>query len=591
MLEARGAAGAGWGSKRADLRAGKTAWWVLACAVLLMSCSSSGSGGKSSHDGGSNELTPEQRSLCERAVERFCELSCSCGAPSCVTGNPAPSGSGVVRLTWSDAADCAAAYRREWCEVGSQMPASIDVCASAVDALACTAGSVTRPDACNPAPMGSGANACSSDDQCPGSHCAKAQHGSIADLEPVEAGQCATECRTNGAVHVFCGSTCSPAEGMYCLPGWGCVGASGSGTGESSCQCARDDGRSELSAEICDGKDNDCNGVVDDAATTDVYCAQRVGAGNGCEDGSCRVCPIRCDGSCVDPDLDPKHCGACGNACVEGQSCSAGGCVDAHAVVQGRSAIERMQAFRGDVYFIERFEDGVFRCPAAGCGPNPLRITPEERVDLVSLPAEDETAGDPSFAYVQIFQQGSQVSSRVKTCPVSGCGVGPSELGELALQASTLGVRAGRAFLGVVEGAADPGVYTCPDTGCADPPQQLNGELSASQEPTFATDATQLYFTMPPRIGVFRCPLAGPCDTASAVFEGGYRTRLLGVDGGYVYVDHQTSSSERGVARCPVAGCTAPEKISDVPLFAAVMTASCSSCEVVSMEAWSTSAR
>jgi hypothetical protein len=573
MLEARGATNAGWRSERAHPSARKSTRWALACAALLVSCSSSGSGGKGWRDAGS-DLTPEQRSLCEHTVDKFCELGCSCSAeaPSCVTGNSAPFSSGVVRLTWSDAADCAAAYRREWCEPGDQAPSSIEGCASAVDALACAEGGVTRPDACNPAPMGSGANACSSDDQCPESHCAKAQRavGSITNLEPVEAGQCATECRTNGDVHVFCGSACSPGAGEYCRPGWVCVGATGVGTGASTCQCSRDDTRPERSAEICDGKDNDCNGVVDDAAAADAHCSQNVRAGFGCQDGSCQLCPARCDGSCVDTDLDAKYCGGCGNACAEGQTCAGGACVDAHAVVQGRSPIERMQAFRGDVYFTERYEYGLFRCPAEGCAPSPLRLTADEAIELVSMPAGDETAVDPSFAFVQVFQQGSEVGNRLKTCPVSGCGAAPRELGDLPLQASTLAVRGDRAFLGVVEGDADPGVYTCLGTGCTDPPEQLNGELSAGQEPTFATDATHLYFTMPPRIGVFRCPLGGPCDTASALFESGYRTGLVGVDGRYVYVEHQTSSSERGVARCPVAGCTAPEKIFDVPLSATV---------------------
>jgi len=34
----------------------------------------------------------------------------------------------------------------------------------------------------------------------------------------------------------------------------------------------------------------------------------------------------RCNGACVDPDTDPAHCGACGNACGAGETCASGAC-------------------------------------------------------------------------------------------------------------------------------------------------------------------------------------------------------------------------------------------------------------------------
>lgn len=35
-----------------------------------------------------------------------------------------------------------------------------------------------------------------------------------------------------------------------------------------------------------------------------------------------------CEADCVDMDVDPNHCGTCGNTCGDGQSCSSGSCVD-----------------------------------------------------------------------------------------------------------------------------------------------------------------------------------------------------------------------------------------------------------------------
>jgi len=48
-----------------------------------------------------------------------------------------------------------------------------------------------------------------------------------------------------------------------------------------------------------------------------------------CDAGDC-VCPgagqTECDGACVDVQTDAAHCGACGEACSEGQTCVAGAC-------------------------------------------------------------------------------------------------------------------------------------------------------------------------------------------------------------------------------------------------------------------------
>jgi hypothetical protein len=66
--------------------------------------------------------------------------------------------------------------------------------------------------------------------------------------------------------------------------------------------------------EICDGKDNDCDGNADDNATC---------PGMGmCQAGVC-VCPPteQCNGVCVDKTSDEAHCGACNNPCPPGGVC------------------------------------------------------------------------------------------------------------------------------------------------------------------------------------------------------------------------------------------------------------------------------
>lgn len=71
--------------------------------------------------------------------------------------------------------------------------------------------------------------------------------------------------------------------------------------------------------EVCDGKDNNCEGAVDEA----VSCPGLL----ECIGGSC-VCPAdnACGSECVDKDTNVAHCGACNNACPPTASCVGGSC-------------------------------------------------------------------------------------------------------------------------------------------------------------------------------------------------------------------------------------------------------------------------
>lgn len=44
-------------------------------------------------------------------------------------------------------------------------------------------------------------------------------------------------------------------------------------------------------------------------------------------DGGCAGSLLACGAACVDPATDPRHCGGCNNACQNGGTCVAGGCV------------------------------------------------------------------------------------------------------------------------------------------------------------------------------------------------------------------------------------------------------------------------
>jgi len=81
----------------------------------------------------------------------------------------------------------------------------------------------------------------------------------------------------------------------------------------------------EPSPEVCNGKDDDCNGTKDDPAAADADCVSKNGAGYVCQGGLC-TCPHVCGGTCADIGTDTENCGACGTACPAGGSCVAGKC-------------------------------------------------------------------------------------------------------------------------------------------------------------------------------------------------------------------------------------------------------------------------
>jgi hypothetical protein len=74
---------------------------------------------------------------------------------------------------------------------------------------------------------------------------------------------------------------------------------------------------------VCDGSDQDCDGVADDGfdLQTDPRNCGRCGR-------SCGANERCCGGGCVVLATDPLHCGECGNDCGDGMTCCAGGCVD-----------------------------------------------------------------------------------------------------------------------------------------------------------------------------------------------------------------------------------------------------------------------
>jgi hypothetical protein len=77
--------------------------------------------------------------------------------------------------------------------------------------------------------------------------------------------------------------------------------------------------------EQCNGRDDDCNGAVDEGEAVELGCPP----GGQCNQGVCS-CDGKggtdCSGECVDLSSDPLHCGDCRFPCPEGWDCIDGLC-------------------------------------------------------------------------------------------------------------------------------------------------------------------------------------------------------------------------------------------------------------------------
>jgi Stigma-specific protein, Stig1 len=119
-----------------------------------------------------------------------------------------------------------------------------------------------------------------------------------------------------------------PAESMS-LGGLNSVGSpSGAGAGGKGNASAA--GGAGVPIANCTAPQASCNGVCTDLTSVAHCgtCEQACVTGQSCTAGAC-VCPaaqVTCNGACVDTQTSVEHCGGCSKPCATGAACNAGVC-------------------------------------------------------------------------------------------------------------------------------------------------------------------------------------------------------------------------------------------------------------------------
>ncbi len=152
--------------------------------------------------------------------------------------------------------------------------------------------------------------------------------------------ECSSQlCVSTGAAGAVCSRVCLSDSDCPNAENWGCVLPNGADFRVCGCLSDSDE-------EICeDGRDNNCDGIVDDCRLCDDAmvsrndplncgrCDNACRSDQACIEGEC-ACPafgqMECDGACVDTLLSTSNCGGCGVACGSGQVCRNNACTCAN---------------------------------------------------------------------------------------------------------------------------------------------------------------------------------------------------------------------------------------------------------------------
>jgi hypothetical protein len=132
----------------------------------------------------------------------------------------------------------------------------------------------------------------------------------------------------------------------------------------------------EAAATACPGAEVLCSGGCVDPSSSNGNCGACGNAcsnGETCQGGAC-ACPsgeTTCGGHCVAESDDPDHCGACGHGCLGG-ACSGGLCQPIVLTTASTEQATSITVDANNVYFATQF--GLYACAKSGCA-SPTLLT------------------------------------------------------------------------------------------------------------------------------------------------------------------------------------------------------------------------